>query len=333
MPCESSHGREFRAKWANRRFELKSRDAQSRRRRLLHRGLLGELDQQPDDAEDSALIDAAESGYDEEEAAERAARAVLSGRDSWANRQEDVIDERDSPPAVLKAARESPQRDAGLATIQTLLRGTRPVTWVFTGDNVIQGACCTEGWRSCVEIFSERVRSELRRGWDVIINTGVSGDTASQLLATWKRRVSRYRPEVVVISLGINDCKSGVAGREDFRRTMREILERIRTEGAIPLVILPHPVYLPATRQRADLRAYVEILRQELAREEVPGVDHWSDWLQHWPDLEATRSRLFDGRIQLNADAHRHLAGLLFQTLEIFDPRSAVCSAGEIALS
>ena len=281
---------------------------------MIHRGLLGQESARVEHVEHMPVV-----GPDTD-AFEQATQAVLS-----------TIPQRlDNPrrapisEAEISALARS-QRHAGLAAILSLLRAKSPVTWLFTGDNVIQGTGSTDGRRSCVEIFAERVRGELRRAGDVVINTGVSGDTAPQLLSTLKRRVSRYHPDVVVISLGINDCKAGLAGRDAFRSTMRELLDRIRTGGSIPLVLLPHPIYTPATRNRSDLREYVEILRQEIVRDEVPCVDHWQDWLQNWPEPNATRSRLSDGRIQLNAAAHQHLAGLIFKTLQIFDERSEAC--------
>jgi len=278
---------------------------------LIHRGLLGQ---------ESARVEHVPVTGTHTDAFVQATRAVL---DTIPQRVENA---RGAP--VLGAETSTlveNQRQAGLAAILSLLRAKSPVTWLFTGDNVIQGAGSTEGRRSCVEIFAERVRGELRRAGDVVINTGVSGDTVTQLLATLKRRVSRYHPDVVVVSLGINDCKAGITGREAFRRTIRELLDRIRTAGSIPLVLLPHPIYTPATRNRSDLRQYVEILRQEIVRDEVPCVDQWEDWQERWPELTATRSRLSDGRIQLNAAAHQHLAGLIFKTLQIFDEHSEAC--------
>jgi len=294
---------------------LRSRDSQSRRRRLLHRGLLGT---------DPARLNRSEQAPAQstaDDAIERATQAVLADTPMRREKPRD-LEITDDGISTVNAIR----RHAGLAAILALLRSKTPVTWLFTGDNIVQAAGSTAGWRGCVEIFAERIRGELRRAGDVVINTGVSGDSAPQLLATLKKRVMRFQPDVVAISLGVNDCKSGAVGREAFRSAVQEILERVRTAGAIPLVILPHPVYSPATRNRSDLRQYVEILRQVIVRDEVPCVDQWADWLQNWPDSQATRDRLSDGRIQLGSAGHQRLAGLIFQTLQIFDSQSAACT-------
>lgn len=288
---------------------MRTRGSQARRRRLIQGGLLGtgaSADQESSAEDEYEQFLDSDSEYE----IDQATAAVLS---TELNSQ------------LVDTISVQPTKHAGLAAIQSLIRGRRDVRWVFSGDNIIQGAFSTLGARSCVELFSERIRAELRRAGDVVINTGVMGDTTRQLLATLNRRVLRYRPDVVGLSIGLNDAKHGVSSRNRFRRHVREVLDRIRTAGSIPLLILPHPIYLPAVSNRDDLPQYVEILREESVRDEVPYVDQWQDWMEHWPDPEATRERLFDERIQLNGAAHQHLAALIFRTLGIYDPDSIAC--------
>lgn len=304
---------------------MRSRHSQSRRRLLINRGLLGRNTAEQPEAESVLPAPAAPDAMDDSISAEgdidRAVQAVFSAGTPWPELHAGL------PPAgqVAAAARVA-DCDAGLAAIRSLIQCQHPVTWVFTGDNIVQGARYTNGARNCVEIFTERIRSELQRAGDVVINTGISGDTAAGVLESLKRRVTRYDPEVVTISVGLNDAKQGPSGRDTFRREVREILELVRTAGAIPLVILPHPVYSPGSTKRADLPQYVNILREEIVRDEVPCVDQWTDWKERWPDPFMTRARLADGRLQLGAAGHQHLAALLFRTLGIFDPASPACS-------
>src|SRR5688572_4256077 len=80
---------------------------------------------------------------------------------------------------------------AGLAGIKQLVAAKEPITWVFTGDSITHGALHTKGWRSYPEHFAERVRWEMRRMRDVVINTGISGDRSGGLLADLDWRVLR----------------------------------------------------------------------------------------------------------------------------------------------
>lgn len=298
---------------------MSAQSADSRRRRLLQRGLIGGALREHAPADED--FEASDRFQTSEDSLEIAASTFL-GTETTAHRTE-------TKASAIKVSQVDDSRPvacgAGLATIKSLLAGKQPVTWVFTGDNSVQGAFYTKGQRGCVELFSERLRAELRRSMDVVINTGISGDTIAYSLSTLRWRILRFKPDVVVLSLGINDAKEGAEGLAKFERQTRELLDQIRTDGAIPLLILPHPVASSATANREALSDYVQCLRDVAARDEVPCVDHWSFWLKHWPSPAATRKRLHDGRLHLNADSHRQLAALLFETLGIFDPRSASC--------
>lgn len=78
----------------------------------------------------------------------------------------------------------------------------KPITWVITGDSITHGAWYTEGGRSYTEHLAERVRGELLRFRDFVINTGVSGEVATGLLKDFDWRVLRFKPDVVSINLG-----------------------------------------------------------------------------------------------------------------------------------
>ncbi len=205
--------------------------------------------------------------------------------------------------------------------ICALLKDSKePLTWLFTGDSITHGALHTFGWRSYTELFAERIRFELRRPRDMVINTGISGDRTGGLLADWEWRVARFQPHVVSVMMGMNDCTTGAGGREGYRKNLNEILDRIQA--------LPHAISLlhtmnPITRlepSRADLPAYVEIVRDVGARRHVPLVDHYDEWSKanfyQW---------LGDGTIHPNEYGHRVFATRIFRELDIFDPNSFTC--------
>src|SRR3954465_1714944 len=112
------------------------------------------------------------------------------------------------------------QSSAGFDSIQRLLQGEHPLTWVFTGDSITHGALHTMGWRSYVEHFAERVRFELKRSRDIVVNTGISGNRMTNLLADAEWRVHRFQPQVVSLMMGMNDCVSGPSGREQYREEL-----------------------------------------------------------------------------------------------------------------
>src|SRR5262245_6558094 len=214
---------------------------------------------------------------------------------------------------------------AGLAGIKQFLAGKKALTWVFTGDSITHGALHTLGWRSYPEHFAERVRWELRRMRDVVINTGISGDRTGGLLADIDWRVLRFKPDVVSVMFGMNDCSLGMAGRERFRKNLAEMARKVQNAGAIVLLNTPNTVYVKAAAGRGDLPAYAEIVRDLAAKEKLALVDHWQHWQKTKPDQEKLLAWLEDRSIHPNVYGHRAFANLIFRELGIFDPKSPTC--------
>lgn len=224
-------------------------------------------------------------------------------------------------PGAARAAEPS----AALAAIRELLHQDQPLTWVFTGDSITHGALHTMGWRSYPEHFGERVRWELRRMRDVVINTGISGDRTGGLLADLRWRVLRFEPHVVSIMMGMNDAADGPNGRETYRRNLETLVSRIRESGGLMLLNTPNTIYLKNAPNRADLPAYAEIVRNVAAQADVALVDHFAHWEQAKPNQEDLLPWLEDQSIHPGVYGHREFARLIFRELGIFDEQSRTC--------
>src|ERR1700722_15514537 len=136
--------------------------------------------------------------------------------------------------AALGLAADAPAADP-FAPIKAVLKRKDPAVWVFTGDSITHGALHTLGWRSYPEHFAERVRWEMRRVRDVDINPGISGDLTDRLLADLDWRVLQFKPAVVSVMEGMNDC-SRPANREKFRTNLTAIVDKVRAAGSLPLL-------------------------------------------------------------------------------------------------
>jgi acyl-CoA thioesterase I len=205
------------------------------------------------------------------------------------------------------------------AEISARLDDTRPLTWVFVGDSITHGVG-TDGWRSFVEHFAERVRTELGRVDDVVINTGISGNQTEDVLAGFDARVRRFHPDVVVVMLGTNDSVAGPAGRDVFRQHLDRIVERVRGLGAVPVLQVPPPVDTSAATERADLGGYADIVREVAAAREAVLVDHRAHWLRAGGGQAPPQ--WLDDEIHPNARGHLEMARTIFRRLHIFDPES-----------
>lgn len=216
---------------------------------------------------------------------------------------------------------------APFAPFRDLLAGKEPLTWVFTGDSITHGALHTFGWRSYVEHFAERLRYEMRRAQDIVVNTGISGDTTAGLLRRFDWRVTRFQPRVFSLMMGMNDCATGAKGRVLYRQNLEEIAARARDGGMRLLLHTPNPITpLNAGAARQDLPAYVAILREFAESNRFALVDHY----RHWEEtrkgpLQDPLYWLNDGSVHPNQFGHIAMAHLLFRELGIFDPDSPTC--------
>jgi acyl-CoA thioesterase-1 len=214
----------------------------------------------------------------------------------------------------------------GLAGIKQLLAGKKALTWVFTGDSITQGVRDTQGWRGYPEHFAERVRWEMQRFRDVVINTGIAGERTGGLLADLDWRVLRFQPDVLSLMIGMNDAVAGPGGRQTFRTNLRGILAKVMGAGALPLLHTPNLVYGKNATDRADLPAYADIVRELASESRLALVDHAEHWGRMRPHPEDLLAWLGDGSIHPNVYGHREIAKLIFRQLDIFDPKSPTCA-------
>lgn len=193
----------------------------------------------------------------------------------------------------------------------TLADGT---TWVFTGDSITQGVYHTHGARSWVELVHERIRWELDRLQDVVINSGVSGWSVPRVSAAFDHLIGRFTPDVVSISLGTNDANTGADGIAPFRRGLADLVRRSADLGA--RVILHTPVLTtsdaPANR-RTYLPAYVEQVRAVAQDHPSVLVDHERYWRDHFKG--AAPIPWMDDHSHPNAVGHHHMANTTLRTL------------------
>lgn len=98
---------------------------------------------------------------------------------------------------------------------------SKPLIWVWAGQNTGEGALKTA--RNEPQNFAERVRWEMGRRRDIVIDTRTHGATAGALDKNFEARVARFRPAVVVLQPGEGDDAAA-------------LIERVRKLGAIPVV-------------------------------------------------------------------------------------------------
>ena len=207
--------------------------------------------------------------------------------------------------------------------LRRMLDRALPITWVFTGDSITHGAKHTHGWRSYCQHFEERVRWELHKVSDFVINTGISGQRAREVLSSFDDRVTRFAPAAVFLLVGMNDAKDGVSGRGRFRTDLAELVDRVRQLGAVPVLQTANPIDVEHSPDREDLPAYMDIIRSVAEERAVFLIDHHVFW-------ESQSAGVIDDwlsdPIHPNERGHHEYAKKIFVELSIFDPASPTCS-------
>jgi lysophospholipase L1-like esterase len=102
-----------------------------------------------------------------------------------------------------------------------------------------------------VSILQERLPE------NTVINAGVGGDTTNSAKARFKKDVLNKNPDIVFISLGVNDCAIDMAryvDLETYKANMAYFIDECQKIGAKVIVNIPTPVvdeqYL--TRHKAE---------------------------------------------------------------------------------
>lgn len=187
-------------------------------------------------------------------------------------------------------------------------------TWVFTGDSITHGVHHTHGARSWVELVHERIRWELDRLEDIVINSGVSGWGVSHVMARFDHLVGRFAPQVVSISLGTNDANDGSEGIQEFQAKLAGLVSRSGASGAEVVLHTPVLTTSDAPANRRDfLAAYAEQVRHVAAAQEAVLVDHDAYWREHF----GSRAPIpwMDDHSHPNAEGHQQMANLTLRTL------------------
>jgi lysophospholipase L1-like esterase len=203
-----------------------------------------------------------------------------------------------------------------------------PVTWVFLGDSITQGVTHTHGWRNYVEHFAERVRGELGRRGDAIVNSGVAGATTEDLLPEFHWRAGRFAPDVVFVMFGTNDILAGEHGVRGFRYRLDQIVQRSRDVGATVVLQTPPPVLEDGDRGPDLIAKYATAVREVGADLGVLVVDHAAHWAKAAKDtgVEVAPVGWLDDTFHPGARGHHELTRTLLRSIGIDDPTSAVFS-------
>jgi lysophospholipase L1-like esterase len=139
---------------------------------------------------------------------------------------------------------------------------------VAIGDSVIYGRKDAEasGWVTLL-----RQRAESIDPAAAVFNLGIGGHTSNDVLDRIDREVPVREPNVVIVGVGLNDCRGTQNGLEvepvRFVENLREIVRRCYTWDAQPVLCEMNPIsetdsYLEYTYTHSNWSHYNEIIRR-----------------------------------------------------------------------
>lgn len=126
-------------------------------------------------------------------------------------------------PTVYGNTSQSISNSLSLSSQQKLfqqkLLDNKKLNWVVIGDSITQGIAWTKGWNSATQNFWKSLQQDYGRTNDTLTNLSISGNTTIEELNNMKYRVDQTKPDIVIISLGINDIGVSTANGTDYSQT------------------------------------------------------------------------------------------------------------------
>ena len=176
------------------------------------------------------------------------------------------------------------------------------------------GSSSTEGVGASDQAYTypALLAKELRRRWPrlavTVVNKGVSGETAEQMLARFTRDVLPYRPQLVIWQTGSNQAlvSQDVQG---YEKTVREGITRLKATHID--VILMDPQYAPRVLGRPRHKAIVDTIGRVANDLKVAEFQRFAV-MRHWVTSGKYRMEDIISRDQLHMnDASYHCIALL----------------------
>jgi lysophospholipase L1-like esterase len=169
-----------------------------------------------------------------------------------------------------------------LAHLGTKLERKEPVTIVAIGSSSTWGAGASTRDAS----YPSRLESELRSMFPAspvsVLNRGVGGEEANDMLKRFDDAVVAAKPDLVIWQLGTNSVIRGHMSSE-HGALIREGLRRIRATGAD--IVLIDPQFAPQVIAKADAPRMVELIAATAKAENVDVFPRF-EVMKRWSEVE-----------------------------------------------
>jgi acyl-CoA thioesterase I len=156
--------------------------------------------------------------------------------------------------------------DTGLATTRARLARGDPLTIVAIGSSSTQGYGASSPARTYPAQLEAMLRARHPRGAVKVLNMGIGGELAVQMVGRFERDVLAHQPDLVIWQTGANDAIRG-ADLQEFATALDRGLDLLRTRG-LDVILMP-PQYSARVAAAPYSEAYLELIRIAAARHRV----------------------------------------------------------------
>jgi lysophospholipase L1-like esterase len=162
------------------------------------------------------------------------------------------------------------------------LAAGKPIKIVAIGSSSTYGAGASQSYNS----YPSRLAAELAREFVdhdfSVLNRGVNGDTATDMLARFQQGVIAERPDLVLWQVGTNSLLRGDP-IQPHRSLLHGGIVRLKATGAD--VVLIDPQYAPRVLARQNFKVMLALLEQT-ARIETVNLFRRFGLMRHWHQVE-----------------------------------------------
>ena len=146
-------------------------------------------------------------------------------------------------------------------------------TIVAFGDSIVEGYGQPEGWP---EILGRELSARFEGVR--IFNAGRSGNTAADGVARIGKDVLDRKPDLVLISFGLNDMKNGVSVHS-FAENLVSIMEKVSGSGGTPVLMTTTRLQKGAgSLARVNPSPFNDVILRLADEKKVPLIDVWAQF-------------------------------------------------------
>ena len=185
-------------------------------------------------------------------------------------------------PAACNVTAEQVRFDLPLARTARLIARGKPIKIVALGSSSTYGA----GASTSASSYPSRLADELARHFPghefTILNRGVNGDEAADMLARLDSAVIAEKPDLVLWQVGTNSVLRDKAVLP-HATLLHEGLARLKATGAD--IVLIDPQYAPRVISKPNCEGMVSLIATAAKAEHV-GLFHRFELMRRWREVE-----------------------------------------------